>query len=172
MNRYISLYDKQKLEDLDFIKPATKALLYGFLGIVLGVFGYLLAPLANLNDYSYGNLFLGVVIGLIIFGICFKSFLRLKRLHKAKIAMLGNIAEIENKLFVESGVNPWETLIGLSKENALLVLGRNKDSKYYVFIATHKYLHFSPVRMTENQALDFEHSLQGEKMFFQVKESL
>ena len=172
MNRYISLYDKQKLQDLDFIKPGRKALIYGISGIVLGIFGCLLAPLANLNNYSAGNLFLGAIIGLIIFSICFKSYLRLQRLHKAKVAMLGNIGEIENKLFSDLNVLPWETLIGLSKENALLILGRNKDSNYYVFIATNKYLHFSPVRMTEIQALDFEQSLQGEKMFFQVKESL
>ena len=71
MNKYVNYYNRKTLEEIDFKKPGKKALIYGFSAIALGVFGCLLAPLANLNIYSEGNLFLAVVIGLVIFGICF-----------------------------------------------------------------------------------------------------
>lgn len=172
MNRYLNHYDSQKLEELDFKKPGKKALIYGFSAVVLGIFGCLLAPLANLNIYSEGNLFFAVVIGLIIFGICFSSFLKLKRLHIAKLSALANVKEIEEKLFVENLVLPGETLVGITKDNQLFIMGRSEKKEYFTFLATHKYLHFSPAYLGDTQEVEFEEVLQGKKEFYVIKESL
>ena len=172
MNRYVTYYDNQKLEELDFKKPGKKALLYGFSAIVIGIFGCFLAPLANLNIYSEGNLFFFFFFGLIIFGICFSSFLKLKRLHIAKLSALANVKEIEEKLFVENLVLPDETLIGITKDNQLFIMGRNKKKEYFTFLATHNYLHFSPAHLGEKQEIEFEQVLQGKKEFYVIKESL
>ena len=172
MNKYVNYYNRKTLEEIDFKKPGKKALIYGFSAIALGVFGCLLAPLANLNIYSEGNLFLAVVIGLVIFGICFSSYLKLKRLNTAKISVLANVKEIESKLFVENSVLPETTLIGITKDNQLFVMGRNADERYFTFIANHKYLHFSEAYLGQKQKEDLEQTLQGQKKFYVIKESL
>jgi hypothetical protein len=171
MNRYIDFYHEEKLERLNFKEPAKKALKYGLGGIALGVFGVLLAPLVNLNDYSIGNLLLGLFIGLVIFVICFRSFYKLKKLNSAKKILLTNIDEIEEKLFAENSVLREKTLLGVTDQNQLFIMGRNIEGKFFAYLATSKYLHYSPVRLAADQEKIFESLSNGEKPFFKIKES-
>jgi hypothetical protein len=172
MNRYVCFYDKDKLEEIDFKSPSKKALQYAVGAIVIGIVGYLLGPLANLNVYSLSNLFFAVLLGLIVFGICFKSYLRLRKLHDAKVLVQSNIQEIEQQLFTLDKVKKNETLIGITKDHQLLIIGRNSEKNYFAYLATNKYLHYSPALLNENQENDFDNTLQGKKVFFKVRESL
>ena len=95
-----------------------------------------------------------------------------KRLNTAKISVLANVKEIESKLFVENSVLPETTLIGITKDNQLFVMGRNEDERYFTFIANHKYLHFSEAYLGQKQKEDLEQTLQGQKKFYVIKESL
>jgi hypothetical protein len=171
MNKYLDYYNRSNLESIEINRLASKALKYGSAAIVLGLVGCLLAPLANLNVYSVGNLLLGLIIGIIILGICLNSFFRLKNLHGAQQNLLGNVEEIEKKLFDENGVLPEKTLIGITKEKQLFIMGQNLQGAFFAYVATKSYLHYSPVIMTETQIIDFEKVVSGDKNFFELKES-
>ena len=85
---------------------------------------------------------------------------------------MANVKEIESKLFVENSVLPETTLIGITKDNQLFVMGRNEDERYFTFIANHKYVHFSEAYLGQKQKEDLEQTLQGQKKFYVIKESL
>ncbi len=168
MNKYLDFYSSEKLRDLKFNEAAKKALIFSLSGLALGFFGVLFAPIAQLNDFSFSNLFLGCSIGIIIFLICFSINLKLKKLNNAKQILQSNINEIENKLFVEESVLREKTLIGVSKENQLFIMGKNIEGEFHTYLATNDYLHYSPVKLDQFQVDLFDKTISGEKGFKEI----
>lgn len=172
MNKYLDYYQRDRLEKIDFSKRANKALKYGIGAILLSVIGCFLGPIAQLNDYSFDNFFFGFLIGLLVFFICFSSFRKLKKLEKAKSNIVAHIDEIENKLFDNLAIPSDQVLIGINEKNELFILGKNSIDEFFTFIASDKFLHFSPVIMSEKEKDYFISLITGSQNFYVLKESL
>ncbi len=172
MNKYIGFYDQSLLKDIAFKQLSKKALAYGVSAVAIGWISVLFYSFGNFREYSASYVFISLGISAIIMCLCFMSANKLKKLDAAKKNILGNLNEIENKLFVENSVLRNETLVGITKENQLFIMGRNSFGNFFTYLATNKYLHYSPVNLDQQQIIYFEKLLKGDKEFYKVKESL
>src|SRR5690606_1467700 len=146
------------------------ALKFSILSNVVGVGGYGIGAIAGLNPFGNSVLYLGAIVGVIVGSICLASFMKLRKLALAKKIMLSQLSEIDEKLNTIGFRNT--PLIAITNQHCLAVIWEDTNSDYHAYIASNRYLHYSPVKMNEQELIEIQKIKNGNEQFYELREGL